>query len=510
MPRPLAAFAIGRGKQILFGQPFVLFVAKRLQSLAGVLLEGGFVIRTSVVLSICVVVMSCMSPLMAQSNASSNGVVPPLVKYSGKVSDAQGKPLAGVAGVTFSIYKEQEGGAPLWMETQNVEADKAGHYTVQLGAGNSAGLPTDLFASGEARWLGVRVNSDAEQSRTLLLSVPYALKAMDAETLGGKPASAFLQAIQPGQAESTQNDSHAPLLSPVYGSGTTSYLPIWTATNTIGRSNLFQNSSGNIGLGTTAPIATLDVRGTVSASLGVSGLSSGSATAGVSGQNTSSGYGLLGLATGTSGQGVWGESSGTADSNGAGADGVHGVTHSSAGSGVAGLNSDPAGIGTYGQGGGYGVFGVAASKGRVLANGIGVYGGSTFGTGVYGTAPDGFGFATDSNVQQARTAGGWVKALLYVNTAQAPYTIQRCFNSTLSGSAATTPPCGFNLLENFSGDFTIDMGFEVDDRFVTATAYGDFALPWILFQDSHTYNILWYRVLSQTVGAGEYYWLAVY
>ena len=44
----------------------------------------------------------------------------------------------------------------------------------------------------------------------------------------------------------------------------------------------------------------------------------------------------------------------------------------------------------------------------------------------------------------------------------------------------------------------------------TATAYGDFALPWILFQDSHTYNILWYQVLSQQLGSGEYYWLAVY
>src|SRR3990170_1578308 len=33
-----------------------------------------------------------------------------------------------------------------------------------------------------------------EQPRILLVSVPYALKAADAETLGGKPASAFVLA----------------------------------------------------------------------------------------------------------------------------------------------------------------------------------------------------------------------------------------------------------------------------------------------------------------------------
>jgi hypothetical protein len=82
------------------------------------------------------------------------------------------------------------------METQNVTPDKDGRYAVMLGASTSAGLPTDLFASGEARWLGVQAQGQPEQPRVLLLSVPYALKAADAETLGGKPASAFLQAVQ--------------------------------------------------------------------------------------------------------------------------------------------------------------------------------------------------------------------------------------------------------------------------------------------------------------------------
>jgi hypothetical protein len=122
------------------------------------------------------------------------------VNFTGKATDAQGKTIAGIAGVTFSIYKDQYEGAPLWMETQNIQADAKGNYTVHLGASSSQGLPVELFIGGEARWLGVRINDGAEQPRTLLLSVPYALKAVDAETLGGKPLSAFLLAPPSGSA----------------------------------------------------------------------------------------------------------------------------------------------------------------------------------------------------------------------------------------------------------------------------------------------------------------------
>ena len=73
------------------------------------------------------------------------------------------------------------------METQNVQADTEGNYTAQLGATKLEGLPLDLFASGEPRWLGVTINGGEEQRRILLLSVPYALKAADAGQSGGCP-----------------------------------------------------------------------------------------------------------------------------------------------------------------------------------------------------------------------------------------------------------------------------------------------------------------------------------
>lgn len=45
------------------------------------------------------------------------------------------------------------------------------------------------------------------------------------------------------------------------GSGTTSYLPIWTNSTTLGNSILYQNASNQIGIGTTNPSAKLDVNG---------------------------------------------------------------------------------------------------------------------------------------------------------------------------------------------------------------------------------------------------------
>jgi len=71
-----------------------------------------------------------------------------LVNFSGRATDTQGKAISDIAGVTFAIYKDQSEGAPLWMETQNVQVDARGNYTVQLGATRSDGLPLELFSSG--------------------------------------------------------------------------------------------------------------------------------------------------------------------------------------------------------------------------------------------------------------------------------------------------------------------------------------------------------------------------
>lgn len=209
-----------------------------------------------------------------QSNVSANaGAVPRLIRFSGVAKDSNGQPLTGVIGVTYALYKEQEGGAALWIETQNVQADASGHYTVLLGATEAEGLPVELFSSGEARWLGVEVSGQAEQSRVLLLSVPYALKAADAETVGGLPPSAFVlvaPASNNSTGEATVSAANAAAAPPLASSnvtttgGTVNAVPLWTTATSIQSSAITQNGIGataTIGINTTTPASTLDVAG---------------------------------------------------------------------------------------------------------------------------------------------------------------------------------------------------------------------------------------------------------
>jgi hypothetical protein len=228
---------------------------------------------------------SLLRAQQAAVSTSAAAVVPRLINFSGKAID-QGKTITGITGVTFSIYSEETGGSPLWMETQNVQADSRGNYTVQLGATKTEGLPQELFTSGEARWLGVLVNGGEEQPRVLLLSVPYALKAADAQTLGGLPASAFALAgtvAAAGGNAAAATPSADGAAAAVSGTGTTDFLPLWTnSTGALGNSVLFQSGTGataKVGINTSSPAATLDVNGTENVHGALNMMSLGAATA---------------------------------------------------------------------------------------------------------------------------------------------------------------------------------------------------------------------------------------
>ncbi len=184
----------------------------------------------------CVVVCLLGSAsLRAQSGAASDAnsgasasVVPRLIKFGGAINpqmaqiaqikgNETGKnQLSTVVGVTFSLYELQEGGNPLWSESHKVQVDEQGRYTVLLGATQPDGLPLDLFTSGKALWLGVQpqLPGAGEQPRVLLVAVPYALKASDSDTLGGKPASAY------ALAEPALSAANVPALSVANGAPT--------------------------------------------------------------------------------------------------------------------------------------------------------------------------------------------------------------------------------------------------------------------------------------------------
>ena len=180
----------------------------------------------------CVGLMAALAGAQ-QSNAAEAASIPHMIRFSGTLTDSGGRPAHNPAGVTFALYRDEQGGAPLWMETQTVKVDASGRYSVMLGATKSGGLPAELFLSKEARWLGVEPQGLPAPARVLLLSVPYALKAGDAETIGGLPPSAFVLAAPPSGGQSSTADNggvnpNAPPPAAVTGAGTANHVPLWT------------------------------------------------------------------------------------------------------------------------------------------------------------------------------------------------------------------------------------------------------------------------------------------
>ncbi len=303
---------------------------------------------------LCLLVLSCILAL-AQNSAPVVSVptatveVPHLIRFSGQLKDA-----SGTVGITFSLHKSQNDQTALWIETQNVQLDASGKYSVLLGVTTAAGIPPELFTSGEAQWLAIHVQGQSEQPRVLLVSVPYALKAAEAETLAGHAASDFVTsdklstAVQ--QQLQAQSISSTSTTTPKIKAKPNTTPPTDGATNfTDGTANqvvaVTQTSTGNA-LTATAPNNTALI-------------ASSTATSG-------NAYGVLGHSYSTSGVGVYGLSHATSGTT----YGVEGQTTSPSGIGVFGFNGAASGFS-------YGVLGQTSSTD---GTGVRAYSTATSGT----------------------------------------------------------------------------------------------------------------------------------
>lgn len=205
--------------------------------------------------SIALVCLFSATMVHAQSPQSSvTPAVPRVMHVTGVFQPANGQPAHSVETVTVAIYEQEQGGTPLWEETQQVVVDSNGRYSILLGAARPDGLPLDLFASGEARWLGRRFErgGEREQPRVLLASVPYALKASDTDTLGGRPASDYLlagSAVRGTAITSAQNSIAGPLDTLP---GAVNAVPKYVNTTDLGISSIF-DIGGLVGVGTASP-----------------------------------------------------------------------------------------------------------------------------------------------------------------------------------------------------------------------------------------------------------------
>lgn len=361
-------------------------------------------------ISLLVVLVSAAAQDSTTNSQAGLNVVPHLIKFSGLAKDETGKPISGTLGVTFALYKDEQGGAPLWLETQNVQADANGNYTVMLGATRPDGLPLDLFTSGEARWLGVRT-AELEQPRILLVSVPYAIKAHEAETLAGRSISDFVlnesrpgtTVIAPSGTVSATGHSSTSSAAPPPPAGPTTFSGS-NATQIVG---VTQSGTGT-GLSATSTTHSA-VAGTITGptNTGVYGLASNTATG-------STAAGVTGLSNTQLGPGVQGS---TSSSKGLGVQGV--VNATSGGIAVQGLNKATTGIS----------FGVQGQTSSVTTNSSGVSGFEAAKTGqVYGVSG-----GTDSTTNGAAAVDGFEGAA----TGQV-YGVSGGTNSTTQYAAGVT------------------------------------------------------------------------
>ena len=218
--------------------------------------------RRIVVNSLLAVFLIVSAPV---THGQAGSAVPRVIAFSGALPGASGRIT-----VRFALFADAASDTPVWSETQVVTVDDRGRYTVILGAADSDGLPIEIFVAGSAKWLGVHAEGYDDPARVLLVSAPFALKAADADTLGGKPLSAFVLAQDveggPGRRSDAGDGKGAadgfasprPASSPAGGaaqtSGTANYLGLFTDSVNLGNSVLFQAPGTNrIGIGTTAP-----------------------------------------------------------------------------------------------------------------------------------------------------------------------------------------------------------------------------------------------------------------
>ena len=82
----------------------------------------------------CLVVFTLSLVTVSSAQQPADTAIPNLIRYAGTLKNLQGGlSNSNTIGVTFAIYKDQTGGAPIWMETQNVRPNTNGQYSVLLG-----------------------------------------------------------------------------------------------------------------------------------------------------------------------------------------------------------------------------------------------------------------------------------------------------------------------------------------------------------------------------------------
>lgn len=215
------------------------------------------------------------SPASSQLSTVGASQSPKTIKITGTVSGFSERMEPSRFAMVFTLYKEQTGGSPVWMETQNVNVRVRGGYSAVLGTQAPENLPENLFSGTETFWLGVEVIGRGAQPRIRLarVTLPSAPEVMNPSAVGGNMASAGPVPVVP--AATTSVVTVGGQTATTFGTSSFGSIALFPYSNLkpgfIGVSTIFEASTGNVGINTTTPSQKLDVAG----SLGIVGNGNG-------------------------------------------------------------------------------------------------------------------------------------------------------------------------------------------------------------------------------------------
>lgn len=140
--------------------------------------------------------------------------VPALINYQGLLTDINGNVVSGSKTVSISIHDAATNGTQLYTENIGSVTAQNGIYSFQFGSG-----PTfaSTLSTGAQHWLQVTLDGIAQTPRERLVSVPFAIKAAQADSLTPQPETdVYLRMMSVGELTDGNNGRvFAPHLLPV-------------------------------------------------------------------------------------------------------------------------------------------------------------------------------------------------------------------------------------------------------------------------------------------------------
>jgi hypothetical protein len=123
--------------------------------------------------------LAILTAILAVS-APAPAAVPQTIAFQGFLTDAGGQPLEVPVNLDIAVYNTASGGTALWTEAHTGVPVSKGVFAVALG---SVSPLSGAVARTSPRFVGIRVNGEAELPRTELRATPFALRALAADTV---------------------------------------------------------------------------------------------------------------------------------------------------------------------------------------------------------------------------------------------------------------------------------------------------------------------------------------